>query len=144
MKKAFLVILIIVAVGAVAVYYFVYNKPHRDIHSEKAAFSIPASELYDTFTTNTDEANAKYLNKVISVSGTVSDIATLDDGVKIVLATEGEMFGVACSFSGEEAEQAKNVQVGSQVTIKGLCTGYSGDDIMPGDVVLIKCNIQDN
>jgi hypothetical protein len=145
MKKVLLVIIIAVVLIGVAVYYFVYNKPHRDIVAEKAAYSLPASELYNSFISNPDNANEKYLNKVVSVTGTVTDVAELNDNeVKLVLSVDDDMFGVACSFSGDEADKAKIMQEGNEVTIKGLCTGYSGDDVMPGDVVLIKCSIQND
>jgi len=144
MKKALIAIVVIVIIG-VAVYYFVYNKPHRDILSEEAAFSLPASELYNAFTSNPDEANAKYLNQIVSVTGTVSDISSISNNeMKIVLSTDENMFGVACSFSDEEAEKARSLEEGNEATIKGLCTGYSGDEIMPGDVVLVKCSIQND
>lgn len=145
MKKALIVIVIAVVLIGAAVYYFVYNKPHRNIISEEAAYSLPSSEIYNAFTTNPDDANTKYLNKVVSVTGIVTDVAEINDNeVKIVLSADDDMFGVACSFSDEEAEKAKLMQEGNEVTIKGLCTGYSGDDVMPGDVVLIKCSIQND
>ncbi len=145
MKKALLLIVLAVVLIGAAVYYFVYNKPHRDIVSEKATFSLPSAELYNAFTTNPDDANAKYLNKVVSVSGTVSDVTVLSETeTKVVLSADDDLFGVACSFADDEVDKAKLIQEGNEITIKGLCTGYSGDDVMPGDVVLIKCSIQND
>ena len=142
MKKALIIVFVLVIIGVV-VYFSLFNKPHRDIISEKAAFSMPASELYNAFTSNPDDANAKYLNKVISVTGSVSDISSISNNeMKIVLSADENMFGVACSFSDEEVDVARSIEEGNELTIKGLCTGYTGDGLMPGDVVLVKCKIE--
>ena len=145
MKKSVIIIIVVALVFiAAAVYFYVYNKPHRDVVGEEAAMTVTATELYNAFVNNPEEANKTYLNKVIQVSGIVSDMTILNDNdVKLVLSGGDAMFGVACTFDDEHARSAQNLDKGSKTSIKGLCTGYSGDDIMPGDVVLVKCTIVD-
>jgi len=138
-KRIFITLFLsIVVVGCVVVYY-VYNKPHRDVQAEKAALVIEAKQLFDEYIKNEQEANKKYLDKVISVKGTIKEITPATDaksGATIVLETDNEMLGVNCGLNAEE--KIEGLQIGKPITIKGLCTG------MTMDVVLNKCSIQKN
>ncbi|MEM7656215.1 MAG: hypothetical protein AAF399_08815 [Bacteroidota bacterium] len=116
--------------------YRMYNKPHQDLAAASAEVQLSASELFVAFEQDEAKANAEYLDKLIEVNGTVAEITpTNDGGMVVVLRGETDMFGVSCSFLPDESTQAKAVQVGQNIHIRGLCSGY----LM--DVSLSRCII---
>jgi len=126
----FLVTGLLLAGGIV---YFVYNKPHRDVASEKAEYTLTADELFDEYEADEAAANSKFLDKTVQVSGTVSEIGTNDAGQSfVILAAENAMIGgISATFQGEQA----NLEEGLKVSLKCRCTGK----LM--DVVLVNCTL---
>ncbi len=127
--KAILIALFFVALlGSAYAWFFVWNKPQQNI-KQASAISINATDLFNAYSLNEAEANKMYIDKVIAVTGEVSNVATNGEGKTVVLLKSDDlMFGVNCTL--EEAASIKN---GETITLKGLCTGYLTD------VVLIRC-----
>ncbi|MBL7712540.1 MAG: hypothetical protein JNL13_08760 [Chitinophagaceae bacterium] len=121
--KKFIAIIIVLAAIAGAVYYFVINKPHRDVNDE-AAIEIAAPQLFAEFTANEAEANKKYLNKAILVSGIVSAVEENQDKQKyMILQTDDALNGVMCTMRSNDF----STKTGDQVSVKGFCSGFVGD-----------------
>jgi hypothetical protein len=140
MKKSFkiiLVVLVVLAIGAFSVWKFVWNKEHRTAEDEKPVASLTASALYIEYETDEAASNAKYLNKTVQVSGTVSQVTKDDTGtIVVLLATESMMGVVSCTFSSLDGKTANaEVKEGDQIKVKGICSGYTID------VVLEQCAI---
>jgi hypothetical protein len=135
MKRKIIIGSIFIAALAISAGFFLYQKPSERIVSAKARYSLHATQLYDEFDRNESEANAKYLNTVVSVRGVISEISPVDDtGVTIVLESRNPLFGVSCQLpNGNKGEILRR---GQEVQVKGLCTGK----LM--DVVLVKSIIQ--
>jgi hypothetical protein len=136
LRKILYALLVIIIVG-VAIGYWQWNKPHRDVNSEKA-ISVAATDLFKAFDTDSVKAQKLYLDKAIEVKGEVSGVSKLDDNsTSITLKVdEGGTNSVQCLVK----ELKKEVSAGMQVTIKGICTGFTGDDMMGfKDVKLSDC-----
>jgi len=131
MKKIKTIVLLIVAIallGSAYAWFFVWNKPQQNV---KSATPIPvqATTLFNEYSTNEKTANAKYIDKIVEVSGTVSSISKNSEGKTVVLLkTDDLMFGVNCTM-----EENTELKEGETVSLKGICTGYLTD------VVLIRC-----
>ena len=112
-KYKWIVLIAILAVIAIVGYNYLY-KSHRDISTEEANFSISVATLANDFKENETNANAKYLDKTIAISGkitaidTVSNILVIDE---VVSATLQEKLN-------------KTLQENQKVTIKGRFIGY--------------------
>jgi len=133
MKKLIVIVLALVAIGGV-VGYMMYNKPHRSTAAATSDFVVSAPTLFQEFNTDETSANAKYLDKVVKVQGTVKSVEADEAGnVIMTLDAADEMFGVICTIPKEEAANAAIPEAGEVVTVKGVCTGK----LM--DVVLIRC-----
>ena len=114
--------------------YYLNNKPHRDVTKEKGV-SVAADQLFTDFSTNEAAANQKYLNKAIEVSGEVAEVKKNQDSSTVVLLrTSDPVFGVNCTFK----EDPGNIQPGSQVTFKGICTGFISDVVINEGVLVRK------
>src|SRR5687768_16067534 len=135
MKRTILIIILAAVVIGGFIAYRIYNKPHRDVTTEKA-LELKADDLYKDYVADEAAANSKYLNKAIEVSGEISDIQTNQDGGKVVyLKTSDPFYGVNCTFKQDPGE----LQKGKQIKFKGICTGYiTGGDVVLNEGVIIK------
>jgi len=94
---------------------------------------ITAIAIYDSFTTNENSANIRYLNKAIEVTGEVTEVKTNQSGQAVVyLKSNDDVFGVNCTFK----ENPGNLKKGSVITFKGICTGYLSDVIIDQGILV--------
>ncbi|MCB0581452.1 MAG: hypothetical protein KDD10_19340 [Phaeodactylibacter sp.] len=132
--KKLLGIGLLLALIAGGIGYFMYNKPHQNMENAKADVVLDARELFTAFEANETEANQKYLDKVVKVSGLVKEVSTDEEGnVSVTLESGSEMFGVICQMDNLTQHDKTDFKPGEQVTFKGICTG------MLMDVVLVRC-----
>lgn len=133
-KKIAASILLIVFAGAI-IAYKMYNKPHVNVAETSSDITISTKALLEAFSSNETTANAKYLEKIIEVSGVVSEIKN-EKGKGIVTLTNADSFGsVLCHLSLEATQKTNTIKEGQTITVKGICTGY----LM--DVILVKCEL---
>jgi hypothetical protein len=131
MKKIIVLLTVLAIAGTIAAYYL-YNKPVGSLHSRKADVIIRADSLFSAFESNEADANRKYLNKVILVSGRVQALNSDTGGTTVSLGTTDGMFGVNCRLE-DNSLHSGIYDIGREVRLKGLCTGY----LM--DVVMVRC-----
>lgn len=114
-----------------------YFRPAKNIAATKADVSVDAKDLFSAFEKDEQRADAAYLNKVIAVNGPVAEISKDQSGASVVVLRGADMeTGVNCTMTADQSEKAAALKTGQRVTIKGVCTGYTGMEMMPGDVVL--------
>lgn len=132
--KAYLKYILLLAVLAIGVGVYMYNKPHQNIKKAKADFKLEATELFSQFEADEASANEKYLDKLIQVSGIVTDTAIDEAGqVSITLDAGNSMFGIICKLDDLTKHKRTTFQPGEKINLKGVCTG------MLMDVVLVRC-----
>jgi hypothetical protein len=138
MKKWLKILLIIAGVGILAAggfAYWMYNKPHRDVSKEQGV-QLSAQSLYDAFKTNENDANVKYLDKTIQLTGEVALVSTNQDGKTVVdFKTNDPMVVINCTFKDNPGV----LKPGEIITFKGICTGYIPDaNVVINEGVLVK------
>jgi len=102
---------------------------------DKKGIAITAAALSKEFAANEQSANTQYLNKVIEVTGAVSETEkNQDGGLMVVLDTGDPMAGVQCGMRDKGVEVAK----GQTVTIKGFCSGSGITGITLTDCIIKK------
>ncbi len=132
--KKILIGIILVGVVTCCVIYLMYNKPHRDPATEKS-IGVTAVDLFRDFENNEIEANTRYLDKVVEISGKVTEITANQDLMPIiVLETENTFFGVRCTLNNPEIK----AQIGETIILKGVCTGYLSDVIITDATIVNK------
>ncbi len=128
------ILLVIACLGSITGFYL-YNKPVKSTASKSVDVAIQAADLFNEFAADENVANKKYLDKIISISGVVTNVAD-EDGLTIVtLKTTSDMFGVICKIEASD-NKAKSLKTGDEVRVKGVCTG------MLMDVVMVRCVIE--
>lgn len=96
-------------------YNYVYQE-HRDVKEEQAVFNLSSSTLFQEFSENEASSNAKYINRIISISGEVNSVTEN----QIVLKP-----GVVCQL--DSTFYIKNILQGDTIELKGRCIGF--DDL---------------
>jgi hypothetical protein len=127
--------LIILALAGAGYGWYSYQKAPPDIREHKGGIEIAAIDLLQAFQQDELAGNAKYVDKVLIVTGTVTGIQIESSGQATVsLQTNDLLAAVTCSFYQDD-EGVKKIKTGSPARIKGVCTG------MLTDVVLNKCSL---
>jgi hypothetical protein len=140
MKKYIKYIAAIVIAAGVFTYYYI-NKPKTSLENKEADVIISPQKLLEDFTKDEQQANAKYLDKIIEVSGKVA-AKNIDQNkkVSIMMDTGDPMSNVTCELSKDQAEKSSAFDEGSFIEVKGKCTGMLTDVILVDCVILTELN----
>jgi hypothetical protein len=107
--------------------YYLYHKPRAGVASARADAVLKAEDLYAAFLKNEQAATTQYQDKVVEVSGTITDLEEDATGLRSVLLSAGSQpGGVNCSMVAGEGKKNK-LEKGSSVRIKGRCSGFLMD-----------------
>ena len=135
-KKLLKFTLIVTVVGALGVWYFIFYKPthfKRDV-TDETAINITAKDIVKNFQANEDSANKLYLNKAIAISGEVIEAKKNQDGKPTVTLKSDDSFSnIYCTLK----EDAGQIQGGTTITVKGICTGFLSDVVII-DAIIVK------
>jgi len=131
MKKIIFAIVLLALIGVGTGIYLFYKKP--ETVDDKKGIEVASMALAKEYAANEQAANIKYLNKVIEVTGKVSETETNQDGgLMVILDTGDPMAGVQCAMR----EKGVTVAKGQQVTIKGFCSGNGITGISLTDCII--------
>ncbi len=131
-RTAFIAVTILLIVISVTAYYR-YNQPRKDVSAQHTDVTINANQLYQQYYEHEQEANQKYLDKVIEVKGKVSEVQS-NNGLIVLLINAGNgMGGINCSMKENNSINVMQQLKDKEVLVKGKCTGF----LM--DVNLVDC-----
>ena len=130
-------ILLLAALAAGGYGLYQYTRKPPDTRKIKPKAALTASQLVQEFKTDEAKAGAKYIDKVITVSGVISSVEKKADQATVSLRTEDPLSNVVCSFYSDELKSLEGFSEGKNIRIKGNCTG------MLSDVILNKCSVVD-
>jgi len=120
-----LVILLLALAGAGWAWHL-YDKPHLSTAGETADVTINADTLYHQYQANEHAADRKYLGKVLSVTGRLTEIQHGARSDIWILSTQPGGGGISCQlFAGTRVDPEP--RPGDAVTVKGRCTGFLMD-----------------
>lgn len=123
------------------VVYKVMYRPVKEIESFKVNLSIDGGALVDEFIKDPQNANEKYLEKVLEVSGIVHKIEVSDSSLTI-LFDDGKDYIISMSVNEKNTEKAKQLKVGDLTALIGQYNGYIEGDksfMVPGTIQLSRC-----
>lgn len=144
-RKKVLIGIAIIVLTAVIYGYQEYTRTNEDLNYVKANFKIQAVDLIKEFEESEKNANEKFLDKIIAVSGTIRDMIKDDKGYySVVLGAENSMSSVRCSMNAVLDDDTAVLRKGNIIVIKGSCTGFNADELLGSDIILARCVIQRN
>ena len=141
MKKLLKIGGILAVVGILAgayIWFFVYNKPHRDYEKATADYVVTAGECYQKYAGG-NAVECEYTGKVLEISGKPSLVEQSDSLVVLAFVFNEGMFGdegIRCTMLPNYNNTVLALNIDFGVTVKGFCSGYNGTD-----VILEQCSI---
>ena len=122
LKRILIGAFILLLIGA-GIYWYVATEKFADTTNRKAVYSVNANDFIREFTTNNNNANQKYTDKIITVTGIVSETEAADTtvNIKFIDTTSGSY--AIFAFQEQHLAEAKTIKTGDKVSIKGSCSG---------------------
>jgi hypothetical protein len=132
--KVALFIVSFIAISAILAALYMFNLKHTDMAKAKPDFVVTSTVLQKEFEDNETTASAKYINKVVEVSGNIASIAKADSNtLNISLKTGSDISSVICTLT--VFGDISDLKPGDEITLRGECSGF----LM--DVLLNNCAI---
>ena len=122
--------------------YSEYNRKQTNMATTKADLAIKAVDLINAFEKDEAVSNGQYLDKIVEVEGNLKESSTDDKGFyTLALGDEASMSSVRCSVDSLFTKDAASLSKGQTVKIKGVCSGFTADELLGSDVTLIRCAV---
>jgi hypothetical protein len=137
-KKTIVATVLVLALAAGGIGYYMYNKPHKNVQSANAV-KVAGPDLYTAFVKDSAAANKTYTDKVLEISGEVVK-SELDQQQNVFVHLKAGNDGSIINCSMEE--KVSPFKIGDKIALKGICDGYNPGDTdmgLPGDVVVNRC-----
>lgn len=132
--KIALAVVSLIAIGGILAALYLYNLKPADMSKSKPDFVISATLLQKEFDDNEKDASAKYINKIVEVSGKIGSVKPGENNItSITLETESPLSSVICTVAA--GTDVSKLTEGNEITIRGECSGF----LM--DVLLNNCTI---
>ena len=117
-RKIILAVLVLAAIG-ICTGFYMWNKKAPKAEDAKGVV-ITADGIARAYAADEQKANAAYLDKVLELSGTVSEVSRNQDSAVVVILDSGDpIAGVQCTMR----ERSVSMANGQQVVLKGFCRG---------------------
>lgn len=124
MKRKWIIILILTFL-LFAAYKYIYQD-HRDIQKEQAQFVVSSKVIANEFIENSIEAEKKYFDKIIEITGTITEINIKEFTLNNI---------ISCQF---DSIIKNKIKINQKITIKGFFLGY--DDLIE-QIKLNQCSV---
>jgi len=122
--------LILLLIGA-AVIWYIFSEKHEDTAGVKADYTTEAIPLIKEFEKDNKGSNTKYADKIIEVTGIITESVTADSATTNIKMTDTATGSyLIFAFQENHVLEAKNLKVGSKATIRGACSGVIFSEIL--------------
>lgn len=127
--------LVLIAGGFI---WYLFTLKHVDTAEVPADFTVHAMEFIGEFRQDMTGANKKYSEKIVEVNGIVSEIEFADTtaNVKMIDTTSGAY--IIFAFQQQHLADARTLQEGDRVSIKGSCSNGSFSNILETEYITFK------
>ena len=136
--KSIILAVIIVAFAFAGGIWYVFTQKFTDTEKEKADYTINAFDLIKEFKNNDSLANKKYAEKIITVTGLVTEVEAADTTVNIKMADTTSGSYAIFAFQPQNLTEAKAIKEGDKVSIKGSCSGGAYSQILETEFITFK------
>ena len=130
-KKIIILVSLLSFLAVSTTIYFVWNKPHKNYFNAPVDISIEGTKLNEYYQNDLMDANLKFLDKILLVSGPVTK---LNSNLVIIGGN------IVCSLDSSYILDT-GIKLDDKISVKGRCIGY--DDLF-GEVRIDHCFIMQN
>lgn len=129
-----LLLLVLFCLGA----YFVKHQGVMFSKNTSITNRTSSDSLISFFLHNEKEANTRFTNKAIVVTGKIKEINYLNNRYTIILYTPYKDHHILCDVDPDQNELLRNLEKGEIISIKGVCKGFLKD------IILLHCTLVTN
>jgi hypothetical protein len=127
--KIALFVVLFIAVAGILAALIMYNKKHPDTAKARPDFVVTATALQKEFEDNEKTASARYINKIVEVTGTIASVTPADSThLNISLKTGSDMSSVICTLLSKDKQS--DFVTGNEITLRGECSGFLMDVLL--------------
>lgn len=121
LKRFFLIGGALMLIGG-GIYFYDILKNHEDTANVKTDFIVDAIPFIKEFENDVAQANAKYAEKIIAVTGTVTATEAADTTINIKMEDSSTGSYLIFAFQKQHLDEARSLKLQDVVTIKGSCS----------------------
>jgi len=133
-----LIVTAVVILSAIFFVWYLFNEKFTDTTKSKAHFTLSSNDLIREYEKNTTAANVKYADKILVVSGIVSETETVDTSVNIKFTDEESGAYIIFAFQDQNIGEARKIREGEKIKIKGSCSGGAYSEILESVYITFK------
>ena len=137
-KSLWIIFIVLIIIGA-GIYWYVATEKFADTKDRAAAFTVNANDFIREFIADDSAANKKYREKIIVVNGRISELEAPDTttvNIKFIEPSSGAY--VIFAFQEQHLGEARGLNVGDSVSVKGSCSGVAYSSILEVPYVSFK------
>jgi hypothetical protein len=136
-KKILITFLALFLIGG-AGFWYIMNEEYEDTSSVKSAYTVNAMDLLQEFQEGDSAANKKYAEQIVTVNGRILEIEAADTtaNIKFIDTLTGSY--IIFDFQSLHANEAKSLQVGDSVSLKGSCSGSIYSQLRKAHMISFK------
>jgi len=120
-------VFILISIGIV---WYIFTEKFTDTAESKPDFTLTATDFIKEFQLNDSLANKKYIEKIVDINGSISEVETADTTANIKFTDTLTGDYIIFAFQQQHLAAAKKLQQGQQVSIKGSCRGGTYSEIL--------------
>ncbi len=140
MKKALFAFLLVVLLAGGA-FWYIMNETFDDTAATQSAYTVSAQDLINAYQTNDSLANATYREQIITVQGRVTEVEAADTTVNIKFTDPVTGSYLIFDFQSQHVADAKVLQAGDSVAIKGSCSGNIYSQLRKAHMISFKRSV---
>lgn len=137
LKRA-LIAMVILLLAASAGIWYIFTEKFTDTAKRESAYTLNATDLIHEFQKDDKLANKKYAEKIITVSGVVSEVEAADTTVNIKFTDAESGSYIIFAFQAQNITEAKKLKKGDKASIKGSCSGGAYSEILETEYITFK------
>ena len=130
-KKIIILVSLLSFLAVSTTIYFIWNKPHKNYFNAPVDISIQGTKLNEYYQNDLMDANLKFLDKILLVSGPVTKLNS-----RLVIIGDN----IVCSLDSSHVLDT-SIKLYDEISVRGRCIGY--DDLF-GEVRIDHCFIMQN
>ena len=140
MKNALFAFLLVVLLAGGA-FWYIMNETFDDTAATQSAYTVSAQDLINAYQTNDSLANAAYREQIITVQGRVTEVEAADTTVNIKFTDPVTGSYLIFDFQSQHVADAKVLQAGDSVAIKGSCSGNIYSQLRKAHMISFKRSV---
>ena len=130
-KKIIILVSLLSFLAVSTTIYFIWNKPHKNYFNAPFDISIEGTKLNEYYQNDLMDANLKFLDKILLVSGPVTKLNS-----RLVIIGDN----IVCSLDSSHVLDT-SIKLYDEISVRGRCIGY--DDLFE-EVRIDHCFIMQN